>query len=449
MPKISEKKSSGKASTNGEVKYPVPTATLRGKHTPEGALTVEEAKELIGWHVAEPGEYYSLTDRFGKQIVLGNSPSNRPFRLPLAERYCSEHIRGTWAFNLESIVFDRLGHVQQGQHRLVGFILAEQDRSISPHLHGKDPLVFETLLGFGASEAPETADTYDTGTTRSLQDVIYRHQEFGSDIDDAASEKLAKVEAGALRLVWLRVGGETVSFAPHFPHSEAMQFKREHPKLLKSVIKIHELDKSTDKGISSLISPAYASGLHYLMTTTEAGKDKADEFWELFSTGAEMATGNPVLTLRQMLTKQSAGSGGQRDEIIMLVIKAFNAWVAGETYNPKQLAIKKTKQGERFINAEHPQLGGIDCTPPNVDRLSKPQLLLISLLRNGTKTYAQLAEGSGMQVGQMSKYLIKETKTGKVYEDSLEAKGFVEQFDEEDQPIQFKLTAKGLASLKK
>lgn len=427
--------------------YAEPSAVLRGKHTAEGAMTVDEVKAFIGWTEVTDASTsdYDLIDRYGKKIVLANAPSNRPFRMPLAERYANEHVRGKWSFNLESMVADRLGHVQQGQHRCAGFILAEQDREISPHLWGKTPLVLETLLGFGASELADTADTYDTGAKRTLADVIYRHQDFGKSLTESQQNKLSKILSVALKLVWLRVGGETVSFAPHFPHSEAMDFGKKHPKLVDSVSFVVE----ADVGGTTLITPGYAAGLHYLMQCTEHGQEKADEFWTLFTSGAGLEADNPILTLRQILTKKGADSGSQRDEIILLVIKAWNAWVAGEKMTNKQLQIKKTKDGDKFVNAEFPQLGGIDCTPPNVDKLVKPQLLILSILKSGAKTYAEISEASGLQVGQISKYTIKESKTGKQFPDSLESKGYVSIEVIEDQPTMFKLTAKGTASLKK
>lgn len=442
-----EKKSPVKAATKRGVKYAEPSAVLRGSHVPDGPLTVSEAKDLIGWTEVDSKEEYALKDLYGKCVVLANSPTNRPFRLSLAERYANEMLRGKWAFNLESIVVDRLGHVQQGQHRLAGFIIAEQEREISPQQWGSKELVLETLLGFGASEAAETADTYDTGTKRSLTDVIYRRQEFGSELTEAQQKSLAKVLSGALRLVWLRVGGESISFAPHFPHSEATEFYKQHPDIMDSVKTIVELDK--DKGISSLISDSYAAALHYLMAHAKS-KTAAKEFWKLFASGAGLEEGNPILTLRNMLQKKSASGGSDRDQIVSLVVKAFLAYVAGEkNVTTKTLAIKKRKEGDSFVADEWPQLGGLDSTPPNVSKLTKGQQLLMSLLKSGPKNYAELHEASGLQIGQLGKMLMKETKQGKEYPDSLESKGFVKVQKLEEQPITFSLTTLGTNYFKK
>ena len=71
--------------------YAEPSAVLRGKHTAEGAMTVDEVKAFIGWtEVTDASTHeYDLIDRYGKKIVLVNAPSNRPFRMPLAERYAN------------------------------------------------------------------------------------------------------------------------------------------------------------------------------------------------------------------------------------------------------------------------------------------------------------------------------------------------------------------------
>src|SRR3990167_7179547 len=199
-----------------KVVYPEIYAQLRAKHVPDGPLAIEEAKATIGWE-AEPkarvpqngepveevesfGDDYVLKDVFGVKVRLTNNPSNRPFRMPLAERYCNEMLRGKWALNLETIVIDRLGYVQQGQHRLVGFILAEQERAINPHRWGKTPLTLEVLMGFGVSDKPEVANTYDLGAKRSLADVLYRHQKVSKEVTDAQQKAITKVLSSAVRL---------------------------------------------------------------------------------------------------------------------------------------------------------------------------------------------------------------------------------------------------------
>ncbi len=237
------------------IKHDKISAVLRAKHCPEGPLTVDEAKKLIGWTEVDAKEAnYKLKDKNGIKIQLVNAPTNRPFKMPLAERYANEMLRRKWALNLETIVFNCLGNTEQGQHRLSGFILAEQERQADPVKWGQTPLTLEVLLGFGVDDSDEVADTYDTGTKRSLGDVFYRRHDFGGN-SDVVQKAVAKVLAGAVRLVWLRTGGKQIGFAPHFPHSEATEFFGKHPGILECCTKIMSMD--TDKNLSSLISPSF------------------------------------------------------------------------------------------------------------------------------------------------------------------------------------------------
>lgn len=450
------------------LKYPEITSQLRARHVEAGPLTIQEAKEFIGWQeepkkeaphngevVPEPekfGNDFVLKDVFGRKIRLLNNPSNRPFKLPLAQRYCNEMLRGKWALNLETIVLDRFGFVQQGQHRLVGFILAEQERLINTARWGSKPVTLEVLMGFGVSEKPEVANTYDLGAKRSLADVLYRHQKFGRDVSDKEQQRTTKILSSAIRLVWLRLGGQQLSFAPHFPHSEAISFYEQHPGILESVQAINTLDE--DGNISVLITPGHAAALHYLMTGAKSAK-KRDEFWSLFTTGAGLEAGNPVLVLRSILAKKDGGNSSQRDEIIGLVVKAWLAWLAGEKVASKQLALKKSKDGDRFILAEVPRMGGLDVVPEVKTKVNKYQILLLNTLRKLQEgTYAQLAEATGLQTGQCSRALIAVSANGKEYNDTLEALGYVEAIRDREKegggkaPIVFRLTDHGKEAIK-
>ena len=251
------------------VVFPELKAELRCSTSEAGPLTFEEAKELIGW-TEQPADSddFSLRDVYSNKIKLSNNPTNRALKLPIAKRYALEFLRKVWHLNLETIVFGKSGEVRDGQHRIVGFILAEQQRSINPKKWGSGELTMEVLLGFGVSDDKETADSFDKGQSRSLDDVIYRHEDFEDNVSDNDQKKIARVLSGALRLVWLRCGGQTVSSAPHFPHSEALAFYKEHPGIFRSAKSIIKLDKGADKNeklISSSISLAYATALYYLL----------------------------------------------------------------------------------------------------------------------------------------------------------------------------------------
>ncbi len=425
MPKVTQK-------VTQEIVHNRVSAVLRAKDEKVGALTVEECKELIGWQEEPEGEDWGtdfvLKDLYNRKIRLKNNPTNRPFRRPLAKRYESEHLRGKWALNLETIVLDKFGFVLQGQHRLTGLILAEQKRQLNPAKWGKSPLVYETLVGFGVDNSPATANTYDLGARRSLGDVLYRHQQFGKTISEQQQKKISKVLEIAIRLVWLRVGGKQVSFAPHFPHSEALEFYGKHSDILKAVRDIMKLDSPEDYDhcIAHYLSLGYAAALHYLMTSAE-GRDKSLEFWGLMASGEGLQKGNPILTLRNELPAP-AGSGVQRDRLIGMVIKAWLLWVAGETATKKDIQITfSTRTGTKGELTEFPRIGGIDSEPDVEVELTQKQLIILKALKGHRKEigYSELTEDTGLTTGPLSSEILEESRSGKVNMYSLVTRGLV------------------------
>lgn len=436
-------------------KYPKICAILRAKTEKEGSLSVDDCKEVIGWTEKPEGENWSefaLKDLYGRKIRLVNNPSNRPFRRPLADRYASEHLRGKWSLNLETIVIDCFGNVLQGQHRLIGLILGEQLRQLDTKQWGDTPLTFEVLMGYGVSPAPENANTYDLGASRKLDDVIYRHQQFKKDTTDKEQKKVSKALAGALRLVWLRFGGKQISFAPHFPHSEALEFYKLHPQILKAVTEIISLDNGDDgneRRVSSLISLNYTAALCYLMAKA-TDWEQALSFWGKFASGEGLKKGNPILTLRQSLTRMDTG-GSKRDLLVGTVIKAWLLWIQKKQGSSKDIRVARKRDGDNFVLAEFPRIGGLDSDVEIKIDLSQQQRVLLNVLGQNDKeaSYKDLSQATGLQAGTIGKLIMNETKQGKENPHSLASRGLVNvnQYEPEDgqkiSPYMFSLTPEG------
>jgi hypothetical protein len=204
-------------------------------------------------------------------------------------------------------------------------------------------------------------------------------------MNDAIRRKLCNILANATRLVWLRSGGKKVSDAPHFPLSEAEDFINENLRLEDCVLLVWGYEGGSGKGgqkISRYVSLGYAAGLMYLMMTSGTDPDewrengaaalnfdmepKAKEFWSKLASGAGLKENDPILQVRQMLLQVDAGSGTGRDEVVGMIIKAFNLWADGQEAEPKDVAMKKsTKDNGRQILIEEPRLGGIDVEGPD------------------------------------------------------------------------------------
>lgn len=384
----------------------------------KNSLTVAEAKELLGWEVTESKDFL-FRDIEGAKINLRNNPTNRPFRMVLAKRYASEMLRGKWKLNGETIVFDRHGECLSGQHRLVGFVIAEQQRKQGKLRHNwKKAVTIECLLVLGVHES--AADTLDLGQKRSLGDVIYRRAEF-TEVSKKDQKRMANVLGHTIRLVWLRSNGKNISDAPHFPHSEALDFLEQHPRLLEAVKFIHDSEGgrgAEGSRITKRISPGYAAGLMYLtaMSTTdpkayiedgsEALEDKlweeAEEFWTLFASGANLDEGNPILVLRELLLNMDAQSGAGRDDIVGASIKAINAWLDDKKGKVKGANIKLKKKkdketGKLLLNEDEPRLGGMDFHIDDVELPAEPEAEESSYVED-TKQKGNKSKG-GWKVG--------------------------------------------------
>lgn len=347
-------------------------------------LTDEIAMDLLGWESDDGKEGKEkmkkydahFTDMDGNRVRCKNNPVNRPFRKSLALRYANEMLRNEWhGLNCETYTLDRDGYVQSGQHRLIGLVFAEQMRANDPEAwdkyHGEGLIKIDGLVVTGIDPRDEVVNTIDLGQKRTLGDVFYRAQTFAEE-SEAKARKLANSLSHAVRLVWLRAGGKVVSDAPQFPHSEAINFLADHPRIVEALHFIDEREGGRGEGgrrISHYISVGYATGLFYLMATTGTEDEmdfshweKAQEFWRKFASGAGLEEGDAILELRNYLPLLlNAEDAGTRDEIVGVVIKAFNHWIDGRSIGKGSLKLGRGKDDKgKTIIVETPCLGGID-----------------------------------------------------------------------------------------
>ena len=387
------------------LKFPTPkvvhkavTATVYQKGGNHGAFTVEQAKKAIGWTEVPKDErtFYHFSDYNRTKVFLANNVKNRPFRIALARRYMSELLRSKWQLNGETIIIDRCDQVESGAHRFVGLILGEQLRQRTPNVYKRfginGPLTMECIIVRGVKESREVIDTLDLGQKRSLGDVLYRDRRFEGPVDPINStyftenvkKRLANSLAGAIRLAWLRSGGQKVSDAPHFPHSEALDFIANHPKLVDAILFLWGVEAGGGRDgrrISRFLSFPYACALYYLMATSNTDPEKyqehgsealnfkmqpkAAEFWTLFASGSGLKAGSPILTLRDMLPDVITSGGAGRDEVVCMVVKAFNLWMDGKKATESQLTVEKSRNDRgKMVIDEWPRLGGIDVDEP-------------------------------------------------------------------------------------
>lgn len=176
-----------------------------------------------------------------------------------------------WRFNGATIVFDRLGNLLDGQHRLLGCVRA-----------GK-PLISLVVIGI---EPEETLESMDLGSKRTAANALEIHGKGNSSL-----------LAAACRLMWAHLMFDVshdLKGAENPSPADVIQLLEEYPEIEDSCVFI-----SKHRPPPGLLPPSVAGLFHYLMSRVDL--DMADEFWRDFSTGADLPPGNPVLALRNKL----------------------------------------------------------------------------------------------------------------------------------------------------
>lgn len=376
-----EPKKTGEKKT--EIVYPDVKGTIRDSEHPDGSITADVAKALLGWEtVAKGGGESLLTDHEGNSIRCTNNMTNRPFGLGDCERLVQEILRKRWSgpsgngktVNGEIVIVGKTGTIISGQHRLIATVLAEQLWRKTPDKYPQwitEP-VLETFLALGIDESDEVVNTVDTGKGRSLADVIFRSEYF-RDLSTGDRKTCARACEHAVRLLWERTGVEN-AFDIYRTHAEALAVLDNHRKLCECIR--HVTTENVENKIGKLIPLGYASALMYLMMTSKTDpkayyeadvrdeslldfseEDAASEFWVNVAQG--QGKFKHLHDAFVELSIEAGDSGLSRNERQALIIKA---WLAGDSLKRSALDLEyhvDKEDGTKRL-AECPTVGGID-----------------------------------------------------------------------------------------
>jgi len=247
----------------------------------ENALTVEQAKHLLGWEEEPEGEDwgsdYFLVDEYGKKVRLKNNLKNRSYRPALADKYVQEHLQRRWQLNGETVIIGRYGETMDGQHRLISLVLAEQRRRRDAETHGHwvknwpEPVTMQCVVVTGIDESDAVANSINVGDPRSLGDVLYRSEHF-ADEPPSRRKLMARAADYAIRFHWHRTGAGMDAWAPRRTHAEALDHLDRHPRLIRCLRHVVKENVKTEGGrvvednrLSRYLSLGYMSALMYLM----------------------------------------------------------------------------------------------------------------------------------------------------------------------------------------
>lgn len=289
----------------------------------EKAITKSKASNKIKAYTVR------LTVSLAKTVLEKFNTRNRPVAQGLVKAYANEFLRGQWRENGEPYIFGidpKTGREDliSGQHRSLGLIRAQA--CIDKGEEWPDAqLEYDCVFITGVDST--TADTVDTGKSRTHADVLFRDEwvdEASGPYGVTVSGRKAWVKtlAGAARLVWIMAGGATVSHAPKFAITEMLTFvKTQHPKLAEFVTMVLDAD-SADSGNGGLkMSLPYIAAICYAsaIEVNKAGsivvnkdvKESLNDFICAVANGSNLQKGSAAWALTAYWNKLTSEPGSK------------------------------------------------------------------------------------------------------------------------------------------
>lgn len=335
------------------------------------------------------GTDYLLMDAYGNKVRCLANVKNRPFYQALANDWKLEVLRRKWKFNGEPIIIDETGMDQDGQHRLIGLILAIQEWELDAkklkdeqewHTLWKEEPYLETLVVVGVSSDDETINTMNTGKKRSEVDAIYRSKWLEGK-PDRERLALAKILGKAIKFVWNRTSYGDASLAPRRPHSELFEFLGRHERLKEAATAIYQTAEGNS--FAEMVPMGAACGLLYLMASDCTDIDSYNgvnseeainwEHWEkAYDYFADIGdNGKATEGVREALLGIGAelGSLGYKMRVGVL-IKGWHLYSDGKkiTKDKVEITVSENSDGQ-WVISEEPRIGGIDVEVEPKDRL--------------------------------------------------------------------------------
>lgn len=241
---------------------------------------------------------------------LEHNKNNRPLRDHHVKMLAGEMANGRWHLNGEAIVFDHDGNLIDGQHRLWAAFTAQTSFD-SIIVRNVDPKAFATI---------------DSGMKRSAGDALQKN-----------GVKYGVHVAAILRLVhFVSTGARDHTVISKLSNAETVELYDRYPGIEDAAGMV-----ACSMALRRLMPPTAMGALMYFARRHDA--QKATEFFDAIVTGADLRRGDARLTLRNYFVNHPAGTRPNARIQLALMIKAWNAWIAG-----RELTVLKFVDGEEF-----------------------------------------------------------------------------------------------------
>jgi hypothetical protein len=226
-------------------------------------LTIKEIIAAASKPTAVPTVRMTITPAIAKKFLQHNK-TNRTISTSHVQWFAKQISDDEWdSENGEAIKFSPEGNLLDGQHRLMGIVLANID--------------VECDVQFGVPQTSQA--TIDVGRKRSIGDQLA-----------ISGEKYGNQVASTIRWVYAISNG-TIAYKTSTP--EVKRFLARHPSVAEAVshVKSHKFTGT---------NPTLLCAIYFIAKDALGETEKAAEFVKVFTTGYPSYEGDPAHRVREM-----------------------------------------------------------------------------------------------------------------------------------------------------
>jgi hypothetical protein len=257
---------------------------------------------------------------------LESMEKNRRVRKRVVERYALAMAADQWSFTGEPIIFSNKGVLLDGQHRL--------------HACVESGVSFKTSVLRGVD-----ADTFadmNTGASRTPGDALYVAGYSKTKLCAAAIKVIHNLELMEEDDKIRSVRGRDIT------RQDLMAFMEENEEELLACARVVE-----GEGKTLLRPPSVFVALRFRFGQSNAMR--AQQFFDQLVTGADLTADNPILRLRNYLTRELSQKNLRRslEWKVAVTIKCWNAWLRGDKV--RQLKFSDDESWPRIYERMQPR----------------------------------------------------------------------------------------------
>jgi hypothetical protein len=240
------------------------------------------------------------------QAWLDNGGPNRRIKPTTVRRYAAHMRRGEWRLTYEAIKLDEESRVRDGRHRLQAIV--------------DSGMTVRMLVVRGVDEA--AFDVMDTGKVRTPADVLSIHGYTSTVGKSAAIRNLLFIERQG------HLNASTDDVRALYSGPAVLAYAQQHPEIEDTYPLALALTRAGLMGGPGVWAAAFTL---FWRIDPQATQEMA----RYLISGAGMDAGHPLLMLRNRVMNRDARmftrAFNGRQELLGMIIKAWNAWRQGET----------------------------------------------------------------------------------------------------------------------